>query len=463
MMELLDLAEARLKWLAETHEPPAQIQGCPAGKPFPGKSQWLEDQKLHERMSAYRFFAQREPVSVNVEKGDLLAILDMAQRDKTQPPDTAPVSMETLNAIYHTAVEQCPPSCKTKHLEGLRAVREAVERKSRLPTKDELEFRRVGEAVRIALDAAGAPQYNPLDETEGWGFARRIAWLHTEKGLADARLTALQKVWQEKLDAMTQTEHALTDRTHTAERAYLQARKENDALMERAKAAERSRDEFQKRLEPLHGKPAWTQHTGDGFIKDLQHLINYHSLENGSNTPDWILAEYLSGCLVHFNTTMRSREKYYGREIHEKGGPPTELASGLSKAFDQMASEMEAGAGKLSGDISAKELPPFPYGMGMNEVQKAEALTNAGWMQSNGKWRMPQSKYSMSKPEGETLEDAYQIHAKMMEQPPWERELVKMCEECGTTTPDFTNIATREDPHILCPQCKAKRDASLQQ
>lgn len=48
------------------------------------------------------------------------------------------------------------------------------------------------------------------------------------------------------------------------------------------------------------------------FRKELEHLINRQSMENGSNTPDFILAEYLSACLEAFDTAVASREKWYG-------------------------------------------------------------------------------------------------------------------------------------------------------
>lgn len=54
------------------------------------------------------------------------------------------------------------------------------------------------------------------------------------------------------------------------------------------------------------------------FEKDLERLINYYIQENGSDTPDFILAVYLRGCLSVFNTTLQLREKWYGREIHQK-------------------------------------------------------------------------------------------------------------------------------------------------
>ena len=49
------------------------------------------------------------------------------------------------------------------------------------------------------------------------------------------------------------------------------------------------------------------------FQTELEQLINRHSMENGSNTPDFILAQYLRCCLENFNHTIVAREKWYGR------------------------------------------------------------------------------------------------------------------------------------------------------
>ena len=49
------------------------------------------------------------------------------------------------------------------------------------------------------------------------------------------------------------------------------------------------------------------------FEKELKQLINKHCIENESNTPDLILAEYLHACLTSFNIATRARERWYGR------------------------------------------------------------------------------------------------------------------------------------------------------
>lgn len=53
----------------------------------------------------------------------------------------------------------------------------------------------------------------------------------------------------------------------------------------------------------------------DEFKKELQHLINRYSIENGSNTPDFLLADYLVTCLENFNNISKQREQWYGTSL----------------------------------------------------------------------------------------------------------------------------------------------------
>lgn len=48
---------------------------------------------------------------------------------------------------------------------------------------------------------------------------------------------------------------------------------------------------------------------------DIADVINRHSRENASNTPDYILAEYLHACLMAFEGANQSREKWYGHKL----------------------------------------------------------------------------------------------------------------------------------------------------
>lgn len=47
------------------------------------------------------------------------------------------------------------------------------------------------------------------------------------------------------------------------------------------------------------------------FQKDLELLLNRHSMENGSNTPDWLLAIYLCNCLKNYQDTVYSRQTWF--------------------------------------------------------------------------------------------------------------------------------------------------------
>ena len=45
--------------------------------------------------------------------------------------------------------------------------------------------------------------------------------------------------------------------------------------------------------------------------KKIESAINCTSAENGSNTPDFILAEYLTDCLGAFDKAVDSRDNWY--------------------------------------------------------------------------------------------------------------------------------------------------------
>lgn len=55
------------------------------------------------------------------------------------------------------------------------------------------------------------------------------------------------------------------------------------------------------------------------FVKELRALLNRQSMENGCNTPDFILAEYLDRCLMAFGLAVNARETWYGREPKPPG------------------------------------------------------------------------------------------------------------------------------------------------
>lgn len=48
------------------------------------------------------------------------------------------------------------------------------------------------------------------------------------------------------------------------------------------------------------------------FRIELESLINRHSVENGSDTPDYLLAQFLAGCLAAYEATVMKRDDWYG-------------------------------------------------------------------------------------------------------------------------------------------------------
>jgi hypothetical protein len=50
------------------------------------------------------------------------------------------------------------------------------------------------------------------------------------------------------------------------------------------------------------------------IVKEFQEIINRYSLENDSNTPDFILAEYLWDCLISANILICARIAWYNPE-----------------------------------------------------------------------------------------------------------------------------------------------------
>ena len=52
----------------------------------------------------------------------------------------------------------------------------------------------------------------------------------------------------------------------------------------------------------------------DDLRKKIESAINSTSAENGSDTPDFILAEYLTDCLAAYDKAVTAREKWYERQ-----------------------------------------------------------------------------------------------------------------------------------------------------
>jgi hypothetical protein len=52
-----------------------------------------------------------------------------------------------------------------------------------------------------------------------------------------------------------------------------------------------------------------------GFQIQLEHLLNRACEDNQSNTPDFILARFLTGVLTNFNSAVVRRDQWYGATL----------------------------------------------------------------------------------------------------------------------------------------------------
>lgn len=48
--------------------------------------------------------------------------------------------------------------------------------------------------------------------------------------------------------------------------------------------------------------------------EEMANVLNRFCAENESNTPDWILAQFLLNCLSAWNRGVQQRETLYGRD-----------------------------------------------------------------------------------------------------------------------------------------------------
>lgn len=57
------------------------------------------------------------------------------------------------------------------------------------------------------------------------------------------------------------------------------------------------------------------------FQQELTSLLNRHSMETISDTPDFALAIYLMGCLDAFQKAISLRDKFFGIDVFNRHKP----------------------------------------------------------------------------------------------------------------------------------------------
>lgn len=82
------------------------------------------------------------------------------------------------------------------------------------------------------------------------------------------------------------------------------------------------------------------------FAQKLASLLNEASKERGSNTPDFVLAEYLTNCLGNFEAATKARETWYGVKVRP-GDPLFENCETMVEPSEKRSVGINLSAGQL--------------------------------------------------------------------------------------------------------------------
>lgn len=96
------------------------------------------------------------------------------------------------------------------------------------------------------------------------------------------------------------------------------------------------------------------------LLSQLTTAINSVSAENGSDTPDFILAHYLLGCLRAFDAAVTDRDRWYGRGRSTQGLPAQPGIQGVPGDPNIYRNDPTDGTGSDAGGQSPpKQAAPF--------------------------------------------------------------------------------------------------------
>lgn len=99
-------------------------------------------------------------------------------------------------------------------------------------------------------------------------------------------------------------------------------------------------------LDRVKGTPEEIQYSE--FRGKLEGLINECSMENGSDTPDFILAQFITGCLSTFDKTLARRTEWYTPENGESDEKKSFESALIDSWKPKHAMEMNESGWKLT-------------------------------------------------------------------------------------------------------------------
>ena len=85
------------------------------------------------------------------------------------------------------------------------------------------------------------------------------------------------------------------------------------------------------------------------FRTELTALLNKHSKENGSDTPDWILSNYLYDCIEAFDNATKDRQRWYNRSTTDETPTEIQLANRADTGLDILPEKGVVGSCSCGG------------------------------------------------------------------------------------------------------------------
>jgi len=210
--------------------------------------------------------------------------------------------------------------CETMNEFGLASAKNAAENAAEKDARI-ADFEQWAEWVNNTLDTAGAP---PRDTPQ-----RRILAMRDEI----KQLTADRDEWKQV------AEGNLLGTTGEVKRLELQLALAREMLEGQEKRHKEEiaklnanylkvmveRDQMRAMTTPP--RELWMPKPPQSLCEDIVHAINCRSAENGSNTPDWILGDFLMASLEAFDAATKARRSYYQTPNDTPAGePPTTTA-----------------------------------------------------------------------------------------------------------------------------------------
>jgi hypothetical protein len=177
---------------------------------------------------------------------------------------------------------------------------------------------------------------------------------------------------------------------------------------------------------PADSFPAEVIPAESDLEKELGHLLNSHSAENESGTPDFILAMYLTAQLELFNQTIKNRAAWRGEEVEL----PALISlrredEQIAKTLEQVRTLIANGIVHINSEFEEsdlyrhlrqgdeKEVPLVVYTNNQrNEIGTARVKVNPGEIVVTGTITgavaqitdsMPDAAYSLAEPKDEPL------------------------------------------------------------